>query len=127
MNQIRWRKSTYSSNGGASCIEVAATDHVLVRDTKQDGTGPMLRFTPAAWRKFADHVKHSLVVSALSQRPLATAGALSPETSPTLIHCVRVDTGKWARSSEIGPCIKSESVCPARRLTIEATIQHPPP
>jgi Domain of unknown function (DUF397) len=59
MNQIGWRKSTYSSNGGASCIEVAATDHVLVRDTKQDGAGPVLRFTPAAWRRFAGQVKRS--------------------------------------------------------------------
>jgi hypothetical protein len=55
----RWRKASYSDNGG-NCIEVG--DHagrVLVRDTK-DGTGPMLRFTPGAWRRFADQVKRSL-------------------------------------------------------------------
>ena len=33
---------------------------VLVRDTKQDGTGPVLRFTPGAWRRFADQVQRSL-------------------------------------------------------------------
>ena len=61
MNEIRWRKSTYSSNGGASCIEVGqATRIIAVRDTKQNGTGPVLRFTPAAWRRFAKQVKTSL-------------------------------------------------------------------
>jgi hypothetical protein len=61
MNETRWRKSTYSSNGGASCIEVGqATRIIAVRDTKQNGTGPVLRFTPAAWRRFADQVKRSL-------------------------------------------------------------------
>jgi Domain of unknown function (DUF397) len=54
---LRWRKSSYSGNGGGSCIEVARqTTGVLVRDTK-DRTGPMLQFLPAAWRTFADQVK----------------------------------------------------------------------
>jgi hypothetical protein len=56
----RWRKSSYSGNGG-NCVEVGEARHgVLVRDTKQDLTGPVLRFTPAAWRRFADQVKRSL-------------------------------------------------------------------
>jgi len=51
-----WRKSSYSGNGG-NCVEVADHDsRVLIRDTK-DRTGPMLRFTPDAWRRFADQVK----------------------------------------------------------------------
>jgi len=55
----RWRKSSYSDNGG-ECVEVAEdTRRVLVRDTK-DRTGPMLRFTPEAWRRFAGQVKRSL-------------------------------------------------------------------
>jgi hypothetical protein len=62
-DNTRWRKSSYSGSQGGNCIEVA--DHpegsrVLVRDTRQDGTGPVLRFTPAAWRGFADQVKRSL-------------------------------------------------------------------
>jgi Domain of unknown function (DUF397) len=61
MNETRWRKSTYSSNGGASCIEVGqATRIIAVRDTKQHGQGPVLRFTSDAWRRFADQVKRSL-------------------------------------------------------------------
>jgi hypothetical protein len=58
MNEIRWRKSTYSSNGGASCIEVGQAAHsIAIRDTKQHGRGPVLRFTPTAWRQFAEQVK----------------------------------------------------------------------
>ena len=56
---LKWIKSSYSASG--NCIEVAARDHgnrVLVRDTK-DRTGPVLRFAPAAWRRFADQVKRS--------------------------------------------------------------------
>jgi hypothetical protein len=55
----RWRKSTYSSNGGATCVEIGDAPHaVLVRDT-QDRSGSMLRFSPDAWRRFADQVKAS--------------------------------------------------------------------
>jgi hypothetical protein len=44
----RWRKSSYSGNGGGSCIEVAdQAARVLVRDT-QDRTGPVLQFSSAA-------------------------------------------------------------------------------
>jgi hypothetical protein len=54
-----WRTSTYSSNGGATCVEIGdGPDDVLVRDT-QDRTGPVLRFSLVAWRKFANQVKTS--------------------------------------------------------------------
>jgi hypothetical protein len=52
----RWRKSSYSGSGGADCIEVAASGHVLVRDTK-DRQGPVLSFDPKTWRRFADQLK----------------------------------------------------------------------
>ena len=51
-------QSSYSGNGGGNCIEVAAGDRVLVRDS-QDRDGTVLRFPPAAWHKFADRVKRS--------------------------------------------------------------------
>jgi hypothetical protein len=50
-------KSSYSGGSDGNCVEVA--DHgscVLVRDTKKRD-GAMLRFSPAAWRKFSDRVK----------------------------------------------------------------------
>jgi hypothetical protein len=53
---LKWVKSSHSGNGG--CVEVAAGDHVLVRDTKNRG-GAMLRFAPEVWRRFADQVKRS--------------------------------------------------------------------
>ena len=58
---LNWRKSSYSGNGGGECVEVGASPGaVVVRDTT-DRTGPVLRFTPAAWRRFAGQVKLSLV------------------------------------------------------------------
>ena len=55
-----WRTSSYSGGSGGDCVEVRDdTGRVLVRDTK-DRTGPVLPFTPQAWQRFADRVKHSL-------------------------------------------------------------------
>ena len=53
-----WRTSSFSGNGG-ECIEVGQAENaVAVRDTK-DRAGAVLRFTPDAWRTFADQLKHS--------------------------------------------------------------------
>ena len=47
-----WRKSTHSNSSGA-CVEAAAiAATVAVRDTKDNGHGPVLRFTPRAWQAF---------------------------------------------------------------------------
>jgi Domain of unknown function (DUF397) len=54
-----WRKSSYSGGNGGNCVEVgtqAQASRVLVRDTK-DRQGPVLRFSPAAWHRFADQVR----------------------------------------------------------------------
>jgi hypothetical protein len=54
-----WRRSSYSGNGGGTCVEVGqARRGVLVRDT-EDPAGPLLGFPPEAWRRFADQVKRS--------------------------------------------------------------------
>jgi hypothetical protein len=58
--KLGWRTSSYTGNGGGNCVEVGDRARmILVRDTK-DRTGPVLRFTPAAWRGFAERVKRSL-------------------------------------------------------------------
>jgi hypothetical protein len=56
---LRWRTASYSSNGGATCVEVGhGESRVLVRDT-QDLAGPVLAFSPDAWRWFAAQVRRS--------------------------------------------------------------------
>lgn len=50
---VPWRKSTYSANGGTDCVEAGQVPGaVLVRDTTQHGTGPVLRVTPRDWGRF---------------------------------------------------------------------------
>jgi Domain of unknown function (DUF397) len=57
-SEMSWRKSSYSGGSGGNCVEVAdQAGRVLVRDTKQDRTGPVLRFSPDAWRRFAGELK----------------------------------------------------------------------
>jgi hypothetical protein len=53
-----WRKSSYSANGGMDCVEAAhAPGAILIRDTKDNGTGPVLRVTPADWQRFARAIR----------------------------------------------------------------------
>lgn len=61
MNELLWKKSSYSGGSGGNCVEVAGHDSgALVRDSKDNRTGVVLRFSPDAWRRFADLVKRSL-------------------------------------------------------------------
>jgi hypothetical protein len=55
----KWRKSTRSS-GGDNCVEIAfASDgHIGVRDSKQQGLGPILEFTPGEWDAFVGGVRN---------------------------------------------------------------------
>jgi hypothetical protein len=53
-----WRTSSYSSNGGAQCVEAGhGPGAILVRDTTQHGRGPVLRVTPAAWRRLTATIR----------------------------------------------------------------------
>lgn len=86
---LRWRKSSYSGNGGGNCVEVTADGRVLVRDS-QDRAGTVLRFPSAAWRKFADQVKRSLALDpALRVSHRFTAALAFPATGAarTLVFC----------------------------------------
>ena len=57
---LPWRKSSYSSNGGAQCVEASPTPGaILIRDTKNNGHGPILRITPAAWQAFTTTLRAS--------------------------------------------------------------------
>ena len=62
VDDLRWRKESFSGNSGASCVEVGqALRSVLVRDTKDDA-GTVLRFSPGAWRRFVDRVRHRQLI-----------------------------------------------------------------
>jgi hypothetical protein len=63
LSGAEWAKSSYSNNGGGSCVEwapaTAATGTVPVRDSKNP-SGPALTFPAPAWTAF--------VVSSLAAR-----------------------------------------------------------
>ncbi|MEV6310055.1 DUF397 domain-containing protein [Streptomyces sp. NPDC051840] len=48
-----WRKSSYSGSEGGACVEVAAhPSAVHIRDSKAGDSGPVLTVPPAAWAAF---------------------------------------------------------------------------
>jgi len=58
LTETNWRKSSYSGGSGGQCVEVASTPgHVAVRDTKNNGNGPVLRITPANWSRLLKSLK----------------------------------------------------------------------
>jgi hypothetical protein len=56
-DDLNWRKSSFS--GGGNCIEVADLPDGSrgVRDSKDNESGPVLRFTSAEWQAFVAGVK----------------------------------------------------------------------
>ena len=53
---VVWRKSTLSTTNG--CVEVAVVgDRIAVRDSKQEGRGPVLEFTAVEWAAFVGGVR----------------------------------------------------------------------
>ncbi len=53
LDNVAWRKSSYSGSNGGNCVEVAALsgNSLAVRDSK-DPYGPVLTFSRAEWRTF---------------------------------------------------------------------------
>ncbi len=58
LSRAEWRKASYSSSNGGTCVEIASNlpAVVAVRDSK-DPVGPVLAFTPAEWKAFTRRVK----------------------------------------------------------------------
>ncbi|NUK02087.1 DUF397 domain-containing protein [Streptomyces lunaelactis] len=51
-DSLRWFKSSYSDDGGGTCVEVAQTStHTYVRDSKNPD-GPLIALAPDAWGTF---------------------------------------------------------------------------
>ncbi|WP_079141297.1 DUF397 domain-containing protein [Streptomyces sp. LUP47B] len=54
MQNLQWRKSTYSGDS-SNCVEIAATPAVIhIRDSK-NAEGPHLAFPFVAWTHFLSH------------------------------------------------------------------------
>lgn len=53
VSRASWQKSRYSNLNG-SCVEIGRIlpDRIGVRDTKDNGSGPVLFFTGAEWSAF---------------------------------------------------------------------------
>lgn len=63
MDDISWRKSSFSAEHGGECVEVGtvvSADRVLVRDTK-DRSGLILAFGAEAWRDLVIEIKDDAV------------------------------------------------------------------
>ncbi|MFJ8939805.1 DUF397 domain-containing protein [Streptomyces sp. NPDC102365] len=57
--QLPWRKSSYSSEEGGQCVEVAACPQTIhVRDSK-DTTHPGLAVGAGAWEMFVGYAGHT--------------------------------------------------------------------
>ncbi|MEW2289128.1 MULTISPECIES: DUF397 domain-containing protein [Streptomyces] len=53
---LAWFKSSYSSNEGGNCLEVATTPTTIhIRDSKTT-PGPTLTLSPATWTRFLDGI-----------------------------------------------------------------------
>ena len=67
-----WRKSSHSGDGN-SCVEVAIQVHpglVGVRDSQQDGHGPVLEFGRTVWAEFIVRAKNPLSLGGRRFGPL---------------------------------------------------------
>src|SRR5260370_1222021 len=92
---FRWRKASFSDNGG-NCVEVGQRPGtILVRDTKHRA-GAVLRFDPDAWRRFAEQVKRSLALDLL--RGVRRGGILVSRMPPRRVSGARLDRPLVARS-----------------------------
>jgi hypothetical protein len=55
---VNWRKSTYSGSSGGECVEAGtAVGMILVRDTKNNGDGPVLRVSATDWKRLTAAIK----------------------------------------------------------------------
>lgn len=86
-----WRKSSYSGgSGSANCVEAgSAPGGVMVRDTKNEGRGPVLSVSADDWHRLTTGVKAGTLALA-ARSPRSAAGKQRghpPETAgcPSLL------------------------------------------
>jgi hypothetical protein len=56
-NVLKWRKSSRCAEGG--CIEIAIQGHAILLRSSVDPDGPILAFTPTAWRDLIAGLKQT--------------------------------------------------------------------
>lgn len=55
-----WRRSSRCGTPDSDCVEVGQGNRVIVvRDTTQDGAGPVLPVEPRQWRAFLDRTRQA--------------------------------------------------------------------
>ncbi|MFD8419770.1 DUF397 domain-containing protein [Streptomyces sp. NPDC059466] len=59
MTEVAWFKSSYSTNEGGECLEIATTPTTIhIRDSKNPAdTAPALAVTPITWTAFLRTVR----------------------------------------------------------------------
>ncbi|MEV6987443.1 DUF397 domain-containing protein [Sphaerisporangium sp. NPDC051017] len=62
LSDAKWRKSSWSSGDGGTCVEVASNlpGVIAVRDSKNPA-GPALIFSPTEWHTFLQEAKSGTV------------------------------------------------------------------
>jgi hypothetical protein len=58
-----WRKSSYSNTSGGNCVEVGTAGAVLIRDTTDNGHGPVLRVSAETWSAFTHAIRAGTALS----------------------------------------------------------------
>jgi|GEM_PF-362845 len=109
----RWRTSSYTGNGqncvevapwrtssytgaGSNCVEVApAPSGVLLRDTKDHGTGPVVTFTAAQWAAFLREAA-TAATSANGAVSVEHDGAGTRVSAAPTGAVLRFTPGEWA-------------------------------
>jgi Domain of unknown function (DUF397) len=79
-----FRKSSYSSSTGGNCLEAGTDGAVLVRDSQQNGHGPVLRVTPADWLRLLAAVR--LVRKTRARLTSRETGFATPGAAPMGHH-----------------------------------------
>ncbi|MDQ3579660.1 MAG: DUF397 domain-containing protein [Actinomycetota bacterium] len=106
-DQLRWRTSTYTGEG-ENCVEVAPTgDGMLMRDTKDHGTGPVIYFGLDQWPAFLGNAlgdcadtDANVVSITEAVTPLSYGGITA--TTNWHVHCrdtgvtLHFTAGEWA-------------------------------
>jgi len=58
IDSLRWRKSSFSGNGGANCVDVADDGETIYVRNSKSPSGAVVAFTQSEWRAFISGAKN---------------------------------------------------------------------